>query len=187
MLDDSILVTQQLTAVHRCFPHIVNLAAQAMIKALADTPIPDSALLNASSQSSQAEDPETAYALALASDPIGLARDIISYCRASGQRREELQRVIKEGNKSKLFSRLLPELQLLRDSPTRWSSTYFLTERFYELSEVRVLGVKATTTRRPDHIHTLLGNWPLSTTLPRQQAYALHHAAFGPPRHHQDP
>lgn len=126
----------------RCFPHIINLVAQAIIDALNDTPvpIPESDLLNASSQSSQsssADDPEILYALAVASNPVGLARNIVAGCRASGQRREELQRVIKVGNNETLFSHKLPEHQLLRDCPTRWSSTFCMAQRFYELHEVR--------------------------------------------------
>lgn len=128
---------------YRCFPHIINLVAQAIIDALntvlTPTPVSDADLLGASSQSSQSsqvDDPDVLYAAAVASNPVALARNIVAGCRASGQRREELQRVIKVGNTETLFSQKLPELQLLRDCPTRWSSTFCMAERFYQLHEV---------------------------------------------------
>ena len=46
---------------------------------------------------------DSAYAIALDSEVVGKARSLVSVCRASGQRREDLQSTIMEGNSSKSF------------------------------------------------------------------------------------
>jgi hypothetical protein len=79
-----------------------------------------------------------AYAKALESDVVGKARSLVSTCRASGQRREDLQSTIMEGNSSESFlnGKQLRNVQLLRDMDVRWSSTYLMIDRVLELYPV---------------------------------------------------
>lgn len=88
------------------------------------------------------------YADALRGDPIKNARQLISVCRASGQRREEFKNTITEGNRAGSFGEgiELPKAQLLRDVDTRWSSTFLMIDRLLELYPVR-------TCRRRAHLH----------------------------------
>lgn len=80
-----------------------------------------------------------AYSDALASDPVARCRSLVTTCRASGQRREELMNMIKEGNTSNAWGKedeediRLREVQLLRDVDTRWSSTFLMIDRVLEL------------------------------------------------------
>lgn len=80
------------------------------------------------------------YNAALEADPIVRCRKLVSNCRASGQRREDLQATITDANKAGLFGRdeegisiQLPSLQLLRDVDTRWSSIYLMLKRVLDL------------------------------------------------------
>ena len=73
------------------------------------------------------------YADALTSDPVGRIRSLVAACRASGQRRDDLEAVIKNGNEAKRWERIrpggVPVVRLLRDCPTRWSSTCMMIDR----------------------------------------------------------
>ncbi|KAI0790281.1 hypothetical protein BC629DRAFT_1287814 [Irpex lacteus] len=75
------------------------------------------------------------YADALAADPVGRVRSLVAACRASGQRREDLRAVIINGNETGRWESIggVPLLQLLRDCPTRWSSTYMMVDRALRL------------------------------------------------------
>ncbi|KAJ6462092.1 hypothetical protein C8R45DRAFT_841836, partial [Mycena sanguinolenta] len=75
------------------------------------------------------------YAEALQKDPIGKSRQIVSSCRASGQRRADVRQIILDGNKTLLWkpSGTLRVVQLLRDCEARWSSTYLMNDRVIEL------------------------------------------------------
>ena len=83
------------------------------------------------------------YRTALATDIIGVARKLVTVCRASGQRREDFELTIREGNKagtwkdSKGNPLTLTVLQLLRDCETRWSSTFLMLDRVLTLLPVR--------------------------------------------------
>lgn len=83
------------------------------------------------------------YRTALASDILGTARKLVAACRASGQRHEEFELVIRQGNElgswidSEGNPFPLPVLQLLRDCETRWSSTFLLLDRVLTLLPVR--------------------------------------------------
>ncbi|KDQ06613.1 hypothetical protein BOTBODRAFT_91089, partial [Botryobasidium botryosum FD-172 SS1] len=118
----------------RCFPHVVNIAVQAVLDAIptcADSPLsfhrvgfPTHAIVFSA---------DSEYADALRHDPMKLCRGLISSCRASGQRRLELRKVIEEGNRHGDFgAEGMRVLQLLTDSPTRWDSTYNMTDRAIE-------------------------------------------------------
>lgn len=82
------------------------------------------------------------YHATLATDIIGMARKLVTACRASGQRREDFQLTIQEGNEAGTWTDSegntlpLPVLQLLRDCETRWSSTFLLLDRVVTLLPV---------------------------------------------------
>ncbi|KAH7332793.1 hypothetical protein B0J17DRAFT_545571, partial [Rhizoctonia solani] len=80
-----------------------------------------------------------AYLQALDSDPFEACRASITACRSSGQRREDLCQIIIDGNALRRFrlpsgeSYIIPAIELLRDTPTRWSSTYTMLKRYLDL------------------------------------------------------
>jgi hypothetical protein len=67
----------------RCFPHVVNLAVQAILSELKKNAC--NPVLTASTDPAQAALLQ-AYAEILASDPVGKCREIVAACRVSGQR-----------------------------------------------------------------------------------------------------
>ena len=82
------------------------------------------------------------YATAVESDPIGRSREIVATCRKSGQRRENLQKLIAAGNKTNAWggsNTVIWLVQLLRDCETRWSSTFNMIDRLIELYPVSIL------------------------------------------------
>jgi hypothetical protein len=117
-----------------CFPHVVNVAVQAIVKELKDDPYRPLIEFTTTSQEEQIQ--LQAYVDALADDPVGQACELVNACRASGQRRADLLFYIQEGNKDYSWGVnaqgeiiQLPVMQLLRDCPTRWSSTYMMGNR----------------------------------------------------------
>ncbi|OAX33962.1 hypothetical protein K503DRAFT_869222 [Rhizopogon vinicolor AM-OR11-026] len=112
----------------QCFPHVVNLAVQLILK-IKDNPVV--------SVLASSEQPDLRlYADALENDPIGKCHEIISACRHSGQRCRPLQAVIEAGNANGYWRGKLsdgedkiPVLRLLQDCPTRWSSTFKIIDR----------------------------------------------------------
>ncbi|PCH42724.1 hypothetical protein WOLCODRAFT_86211 [Wolfiporia cocos MD-104 SS10] len=96
---------------HRCFLHVINLACQAVIKAITNI------------NYSQRDAPE----FALNHDPVACVRSLVRVCRASSLRWQyfaEVVTTLKQMN-----------LQLLRDVDTRWSSTLLMIERALMLRE----------------------------------------------------
>jgi hypothetical protein len=91
------------------------------------------------------------YLKALESDLIARVRKLVAACRVSSQRRQDLQRIIREGNDKGLWAGkiLLPRpgddeawlrpLQLLRDCETRWSSVFLMIDRFLYLYPVSLV------------------------------------------------
>ncbi|EPQ60967.1 hypothetical protein GLOTRDRAFT_30409, partial [Gloeophyllum trabeum ATCC 11539] len=77
------------------------------------------------------DDPE--YAQALSQDAVAAARSLVVACRASGQRREDFQKTIINGNNSRDWEPPLPANELLRDVDTRWSSTFLMIDRLLEM------------------------------------------------------
>lgn len=83
------------------------------------------------------------YRAALAADIIGMARKLVTASRVSGQRREDFELTIREGNKAGSWTDSegnplpLPVLQLLRDCETRWSSTFLMLDRVLTLLPAR--------------------------------------------------
>jgi hypothetical protein len=124
----------------RCFPHIINIAAQTVLKELKENP--RAPVLASSSDPTRRAHLEQ-YANALATDPVGGARTLVGVCRKSGQRRSDLRATIEEGNSNGSFRdengtpvAAVPVQQLLRDCETRWSSTFNMTGRVIALYPV---------------------------------------------------
>ncbi|KAJ6506004.1 hypothetical protein DFH09DRAFT_943442, partial [Mycena vulgaris] len=105
-----------------CFPHVINIAVQTALKVL--SALPD--LL--------AADPE--YWQVLQNDVVGLARSLVTACRASGQRRDDFEETIEKGNENGGWGEppeLLRVVGLLKDVDTRWSSIFLMVDRLLEL------------------------------------------------------
>ena len=124
-----------------CFPYVVNIAVQAIIKELKDKP--STPVLATAPNPSMPSEELVKYANALSSDPVGMVRNIVAICRKSGQRREQLKALIAEGNEKGFHH--LPPLQLLRDCITRWSSTYNMIDRGILLYPVSFFFIKPVT------------------------------------------
>lgn len=92
----------------RCFPHVVNIAVQTILKELKADPY--WLVIETVGESEPSNEPK-AYATALLSDPIKKTQDLIAVCRASGQWCKELQNVIVKGNEDRMWE--LHVLQLL--------------------------------------------------------------------------
>ncbi|KAF5383852.1 hypothetical protein D9615_003798 [Tricholomella constricta] len=158
----------------RCFPHIINLACQAILEALKQTPALGLFLATESATKS--------YLQSLEADLIGTCRSVVAACRASGQRRQELRRIICEGNEKDTWRGELPNdekhlkvLQLLRDCETRWSSTYLMIDRMiYLYPAVRrfLLNIDQT-----DLSHHLFSDRQLNILRDIHQVLELPHAA----------
>lgn len=139
---------------NRCFPHVINLAVQAIYATLKDPSNADLQYLLGNIPELTEEALEAMhlpdgvmieeYRTALTADIIGTARKLVTACRASGQRREDFELTIREGNESGSWTDSegnplsLPVLQLLRDCETRWSSTFLMLDRVTTLLPVRI-------------------------------------------------
>ncbi|KAJ7617525.1 hypothetical protein DFH06DRAFT_1012501 [Mycena polygramma] len=121
----------------RCFPHVVNIAVKTGLKEVAELPPyhPDVVLDDNGNVIPQSLRDNIAYWRALESDPVAEARSLVTACRASGQRREALEKVIREGNDAGGFGDPAEELRvvgLLKDVETRWSATFLMIDRLLE-------------------------------------------------------
>lgn len=139
---------------YRCFPHVINLAVQAIYATLKDGSQSDAQYLlgnlpeltEEALQAIHLPDGVTVegYRAALKTDIIGVVRKLVAACRVSGQRREDFELTIQEGNKAGIWTDFdgnplsLPALQLLRDCETRWSSTFLMLDRVLTLLPVRM-------------------------------------------------
>ena len=124
----------------RCFPHIINIAAQTVLKELKENP--HAPVLASSSDPTRRAHLEQ-YANALATDPVGGARTLVGVCQKSGQQRSDLRAAIEAGNSNGSFHdengtpmAAIPVQQLLRNCETRWSSTFNMTGRVITLYPV---------------------------------------------------
>ncbi len=127
---------------HRCFPHIVNIAVQAVLDEFKQYPYAPTVM--APEDSTEAElKIRSAYTAILEKDPVGRVRDLVGSCRSSGHRRHALEQFINEGNKSGYWREVagsdLRNVRLIRDCETRWSSTYLMIQRVLELYPVRLI------------------------------------------------
>jgi len=128
-----------------CFPHVINLAVQAIYDALKDGKGVDTQYIlggfshmNEDALERMVLPPgviKEDYVQALTADVLGTARKLISACRVSGRRREEFVDTILQGNLDETWNDndgnpiSREALELLRDSDNRWSSTYLMVDR----------------------------------------------------------
>jgi hypothetical protein len=103
----------------RCFPHIINLAAQDFVDALKHTPA-DPIITDATLRS-------------LRSDVVTRLRELIVACRLTSLRREEWRRTI-IGMRHR--GKVVPFLALIYDIITRWSATFNMIQRYLLMQEV---------------------------------------------------
>ena len=126
-----------------CFPHVVNICCQHVISdftniQLAETAEDFVAALPAALPQRQS------YEDAVKHDPVALGRNVVRVMRASGQRRDALKDVIKDGNLKGWFQAernpseiiQLQSVGLLRDVKTRWDSIYFMIKCLCEMRPV---------------------------------------------------
>jgi hypothetical protein len=122
-----------------CFPHIVNICCQHVIKKFTNIELLDD------SEQIQAPNPPNAlsYEDAVKHDPIARGRNLVRVMRSSGQRHEAFYNFIGDGNVRGWFhSGDLPGpieirlLQLLHDVKTWWDSVYFMIRRLREMRPV---------------------------------------------------
>lgn len=124
----------------RCFPHVVNISVQNILAKLESNPILPS--LTLTSTEPEKHKALRRYADALKARPIHKIRRLVAACRASGQRRQDLTDAIRKGNQDHAWGlEGIPDLQLLRDCETRWSSTFNMVGRALTLYPVSKLFV----------------------------------------------
>jgi len=131
----------------RCFAHIINISVQHVLAALKNkyNLFEDHLYLDNAGSSLDS------YGDALRGDPVGRVQKLVSDCRVSGQRHSALRAVIRDGNKMNSWPQMmldfdsldagkegsiLPEVQLLWDCETRWSSTFLMITRVLTLYPV---------------------------------------------------
>ncbi|KAG9093931.1 hypothetical protein FS749_013461 [Ceratobasidium sp. UAMH 11750] len=120
----------------RCFPHVLNLAVNTIIKSLSELAAAFRAEMTQANI--QIDTATENYLQALESSPVDACRASVAACRSSGLHREGLRQMIINGNQLRLFRLpggsvyLVPEHQLLRNEPTRWSLTYNMVTRYLE-------------------------------------------------------
>ena len=124
-----------------CFPHIINIAVQHVLKGMSSVQAPENDNVEDLLDNSNADEGRgigQSFEAACAQDPIARLRKIVMAIRASGQRRDALVLWIETENKSGLFVlngkpvEIQPK-QLLRDVRTRWDSTYQMLKRSIEM------------------------------------------------------
>lgn len=76
------------------------------------------------------------YLATLKSDILKRTRELISACRSSGQRRQNVKTAIEQGTSTGLWEEDIKPLQLMSDMEVRWSSTYYMIQRLLYLYPV---------------------------------------------------
>ena len=93
----------------RCFAHVINLCSQAVIKVMKkdnEDPAYSDTETEPATESGDSEDGEPtmrATRYTRKAGPITRARKTVAFIRKSGQRRDELQNIITEGNTKSLW------------------------------------------------------------------------------------
>jgi hypothetical protein len=129
----------------RCFPHVTNICSTHVIEAFTNTALVDDSGGFIASAAYPPSDPDSqTYEEAVARDPIALCRSTVRAIRVSGERRDHLADIIRDGNDKGWFK--APEdptqtiqvkaLQLVRDMKVRWDSLYYMINRFRKLRPV---------------------------------------------------
>ncbi|OBZ73092.1 Zinc finger BED domain-containing protein 4 [Grifola frondosa] len=127
-----------------CFLHIINICSTHVIEEVTNLAYADAADEFVANFPASHPDQQT-FEQALARDPIALGREIVRTLRASGQRRDQFDELITQGNIKKWFISGIPpqvvqlrHLQLLRDIKMRWDSAidhYIFT---YKLDSIKL-------------------------------------------------
>ena len=94
----------------RCFAHIVNIAMQHVLAYITE-----------------------AYKQQKAENPIARVQEQIVHLQASNAQQTTFQNLIRQGNDNGDFNPKVPELELLRDMPVQWDSTFLMIECFLTL------------------------------------------------------
>ena len=125
-----------------CFPHIINITVQHVLKKMSSAKVPenddDPEVSTGKRNTDEGRRFGQSFEAACAQDPIASLRKIVMAIRSSGQRRDTFMRWIETGNQSGLFVsnnnpvQIQPK-QLLRDVRTRWDSTYQMIKRCIEM------------------------------------------------------
>lgn len=119
----------------RCFSHVINLAVSDLLYTLPKPEkfqprdIENQALKDAYRQAKRSKP----YSDILKTDLVGRISGLIKQLRASGQRREAFEQAIISTHHDKRIDPPLKVLQLLCPVVTRWSSTFFMLDRFQYL------------------------------------------------------
>ncbi|KAJ7702754.1 hypothetical protein B0H17DRAFT_923085, partial [Mycena rosella] len=121
--------------IHRCFPHVINIAVQTALKVLSALPdfVPGETPEDPEITAELAADPE--YWQVLQND-VALAHSIVTAFCASGQRRADFEETTEKGNENGGWGEppeLLRGVGLLKDVDTRWSSIFSMIDRVLEL------------------------------------------------------
>lgn len=145
-----------------CFPHIINLCSQCVIKTFTkskrrknrnaaydtedeededwedeDAEVDADAFPYSSFRDSPTAPSEAELLLRQRRrDPIRVVRKKVRFVRSSGQRRDHLQRIIRDGNEEERFQPPVPQLQPLLDVRTRWDATHRMLNRHRQLRPV---------------------------------------------------
>ena len=107
-------------SLYRCFPHLVNVAVQTIIKMITDVSLGHEDAVFNGILSAHA----TTFSEALACDPIVCAHAIARACHTSGQHWEQLSQIIIEGNANNTFSHVtLPFKSVTSPSCMMWTLT----------------------------------------------------------------
>ncbi|KAJ6610156.1 ribonuclease H-like domain-containing protein, partial [Mycena sp. CBHHK59/15] len=108
----------------RCFPHIVNLACQAVLGAITDM---DFVAPEAADFVPRPADAAPTFMDTVQCDPVATVRTTVRVIRASSLCRQYFSDILKALQQK--------DLQLLRDVDTRWSSTLLMIDRAVLLRE----------------------------------------------------
>lgn len=122
----------------RCFPHVINICAQHTIDKFTST------YRREAEYDGESDDPD---AVPVSSDPIARGRLVVKAIRASGQRRDRFEDLIRDGN-AKGYFKVEGQIvkvnirQLLLDVRTRWDSVYQMIKRLREMRPVSFYSYK---------------------------------------------
>jgi hypothetical protein len=118
----------------RCFPHIINLCAQRVIRKIGDMELE----VDEDDENLWESDSEDGESVQYAGqrDPLATGRKTVRAIRSAGQRREAFQQAISAGNQSGLWN--VKQRELLHDVQTRWDSVYKMINRLRDLRPVGV-------------------------------------------------
>ncbi|KAF5319548.1 hypothetical protein D9619_008318 [Psilocybe cf. subviscida] len=143
----------------RCFPHVINIAVKAGLACLTILPSESSDALAHDSEFLQGvadpdlrgrdffDDPpdnsvlltNAEYCDALRRDVLGKIRRCVVALRSSGQRREQFHDIRQAGNAAGGWGddgRIIRDIGPLNEVETRWSSSFFMVDRFIEIYPV---------------------------------------------------